>query len=115
MGIRAKNYDDERKLDLIFHALADQTRREMVRLVAAKERTISELAVPFDMSLPGASKHIKVLEGAGIVQRTVTGRTHTCRLNMTSMTAAIKWMNFYEQLWDMQFDALERALEEEEV
>ncbi|RXZ80407.1 transcriptional regulator [Paenibacillaceae bacterium] len=86
----------------------------MIRLVAAQERTISELAAPFAISLAGVSKHIKVLEGAGLIDRTVIGRTHWCYLNPASMQAASKWMSFYEQLWEMQFDALERALGQDE-
>lgn len=83
----------------------------MVRLIAARERTVSELAAPFDMSLAAASKHIKVLERAGLLQRTVQGRTHTCRLEAESLSAATRWLRFYERLWDKQFDALERELE----
>jgi DNA-binding transcriptional ArsR family regulator len=97
-------------LDSIFHALADPTRREMVRLIAAHERTVSELATPFDMSLAAASKHIKVLERAGLLQRTVTGRTHSCRLNSETLAIATRWLKFYEHFWNNQFDVLEREL-----
>jgi DNA-binding transcriptional ArsR family regulator len=114
MSVKRATDDNEKKLNLVFHALADPTRREMVRLVAVQERSVSELAAPFDISLAGVSKHIKVLEGAGIFYRTIIGRTHTCRLNPSSMTVASKWLKFYERLRDMQFDALERALEQED-
>lgn len=100
----------EENLDNIFHALADSTRREMVRLISERERTVSELAAPFDMSLAAASKHIKVLERAGLLQRTVKGRTHICRLDAESLSAATKWLRFYERFWNKQFDALEREL-----
>ena len=69
------------KLNEIFHALADPTRREIIHMMAQKERTVSELAEPFDMSLAAISKHIKVLERANLVERSVTGRTHICSLN----------------------------------
>jgi DNA-binding transcriptional ArsR family regulator len=98
-------------LDTIFYALSDATRREMVRLMAVQERTVSELAAPFDMSLAAASKHIKVLERAGLLRRTVRGRTHTCRLDPESLSAATKWLRFYERFWNTQFDALERELQ----
>lgn len=97
-------------LDHIFQALADPTRREIVRLIAFRERTVSELAAPFDMSLAAISKHIKILERAGLLERTVKGRTHTCRLNPKSLSTAAEWLRFYERFWNRQFDALEREL-----
>jgi DNA-binding transcriptional ArsR family regulator len=103
-----KQNDDN--LDSIFHALADPTRREIVRLIAFQERTVSELAEPFEMSLAAISKHIKVLERAGLLERTVKGRTHTCRLNAESLSTATEWLRFYERFWNRQFEALEREL-----
>ncbi|GGJ76600.1 ArsR/SmtB family transcription factor [Virgibacillus salexigens] len=98
------------KLNEIFHALADSTRREMVRMMAQKERTVSELAEPFDMSLAGISKHIKVLERAKLVERSVNGRTHLCRLNTESLSQATEWLRFYEKFWNNRFDLLESEL-----
>jgi DNA-binding transcriptional ArsR family regulator len=95
------------RLDAVFHALADPTRRKMLRNLAGQERTVSELAAPFQMSLAAASKHIKVLERAGLVRRSVMGRTHTCRLNAKPLAAAGKWLSFYERFWDERLDALE--------
>ncbi|WP_213616172.1 ArsR/SmtB family transcription factor [Paenibacillus lactis] len=103
-------HNDEKQLDHIFHALADPTRRQMVRMIASRERTVSELAEPFDMSLAAASKHIKVLERSGLLERTVQGRIHTCRLNGDVMARALEWLRFYERFWTRQFDALEREL-----
>ncbi len=77
-------------LDSIFRALADSTRREIVQLIGSKEHTVSEIAEPFDVSLAAISKHIKVLERAGLIDRTVKGRTHTCRLNPDSLSMAVK-------------------------
>lgn len=103
-------HNNEEQLDHIFHALADPTRREMVRMIAAQEMTVSELAEPFDMSLAAASKHIKVLERSGLLERSIHGRTHTCRLNPSVMSRALEWLQFYERFWTRQFDVLEREL-----
>ncbi|WP_240508161.1 ArsR/SmtB family transcription factor [Virgibacillus indicus] len=97
-------------LNYIFHALADSTRREMVHMMAQKERTVSELAEPFDMSLAGISKHIKVLERANLVERSVNGRTHICHLNTESLSQATEWLRFYEKFWSNRFDLLESEL-----
>lgn len=101
---------DPRVLDGIFRALADQTRREMLRRLATGERTISELAEPCDMSFAAASKHVRVLERAGLVRRTVRGRTHTCRLEPKPLAAAQKWLAFYQRYWTTRLDALETML-----
>lgn len=98
------------RLDAVFHALADRTRRAMLRRLARQERSVGELAAPFRMSLAGASKHIKALERAGLVRRTVKGRTHTCRLAPAPLSAAHEWLQFYERFWGERLDALERAL-----
>lgn len=98
------------RLDDVFHALTDATRRQMLRSLAMRERTISELAEPFDMSLAAASKHVKVLERAGLVRRTVQGRTHYCRLDPKPLASAQEWLSFYEKFWNERLDALEAAL-----
>src|SRR5204862_4773474 len=74
-------------LDAVFHALADPTRRAMLGQLAQRELTIGELATPFSMSFAGASKHVRVLENAGLVKRTVQGRTHTCRIAAAGLEA----------------------------
>ena len=79
----------------------------MVHMLAQKERTVSELAEPFDMSLAGVSKHIKVLEGANLVERSVNGRTHICRLNAESLSQATEWLQIYEEFWSNRFNLLE--------
>jgi DNA-binding transcriptional ArsR family regulator len=98
------------RLDRVFHALTDPTRRHMLRTLAARERTISELAAPFDMSLAAASKHVKALERAGLVRRTVQGRTHYCRLDPKPLAGAAEWLRFYERFWTERLDALEELL-----
>ena len=97
-------------LDAVFHALADPTRRSMLQRLSQGEFTIGELAAPFRMTFAGASKHVKTLELAGLVHRTVQGRAHVCRLNPESMAEAFEWMRFYEQFWSGRLDALEREL-----
>lgn len=100
-------------LDSIFHALSDPTRREMLHSLARKERTVSELAAPFRMSLAAASKHVKVLENAGLIRRTVQGRTHVCRLAPEPLADAHEWLRFYERFWNERLDTLERELKAE--
>ncbi len=99
------------RLDGIFHALADRTRREMLQRLSQQERTITELAQPFEMSLAAVSKHVKVLERAGLVQRTVQGRTHICRLAPEPLSQAQEWLRFYETFWNERLDALEAFLQ----
>ncbi|MHB2266705.1 ArsR/SmtB family transcription factor [Aliihoeflea sp. PC F10.4] len=97
-------------LDTVFHALADTTRRAMVERLASGPHTIGDLAAPFDMSLAGASKHIRVLEGAGLVRREVQGRTHKCSLNPARLRDARDWIARYEKFWNERLDALEALL-----
>lgn len=99
-------------LDGVFQALADPTRRAMLRTLAEGERNIGQLAHPFDMSFAAASKHVRVLERAGLVRRRVEGRQHLCRLESTPLAAADEWLRFYERLWTKSFDALDAILRE---
>jgi len=96
---------------MVFRAIADPTRRAMLRSLAAKPRTVGELAEPFAMSLAAASKHIQMLERAGLLRRTVTGRTHVCRLDARPLLAGAEWMRYYEQFWTERLDALEAQLQ----
>jgi len=98
------------RLDHVFRALADSTRRAMLRRLASQERTVSELAQPFSMSLAAASKHIKALEKAGLLRRTVRGRVHYCRLNPQPLAHADDWLRSYQRLWDQRLAALEALL-----
>jgi DNA-binding transcriptional ArsR family regulator len=97
-------------LDRVFHALADPTRRAMLRELAVGERNISELAAPFRMSFVAASKHVRVLESAGLVRRRVVGRSHICRLEPAPLAAAEEWLRFYAHFWGERFDALDVLL-----
>jgi DNA-binding transcriptional ArsR family regulator len=102
-------------MDAIFHALSDETRRRMLRDLAAGERTVSELAEPHPMSLAAASKHIKVLEKAGLLRREIRWRTHVCHLEAAPLRRAHDEIAFYEQYWTRRLDALERLLREEDA
>lgn len=97
-------------LSAVFHALSVPTRRQMLRLLSTGERSVGELAKPFRMSFAGASKHVQVLERAGLVRRTVSGRTHLCRLDAARLAAAQRWLNFYRRFWTERFDALDALL-----
>ena len=107
--------DKSVRLDAVFHALSDATRRAMLRSLARSASTVGELAAPFDMSLAAASKHIKVLERAGLVQRTVQGRVHQCRLDARPMHGGMEWIRHYEKFWNERLDALESALAAEDA
>lgn len=87
----------------------------MLRDLTRGERTVSQLAEPFAMSLAAASKHIKVLENAGLIHREVRGRTHLCRLVPGPLASAHQWLAFYEHFWTHRLDALDRLLREEDA
>lgn len=101
-------------LDAVFHALSDATRRSMLRELSEGERSIGALAAPFSMSFAGASKHVKVLERAGLVRRRVVGRTHYCRLEAAGLAEAQGWLSYYERLWNRRLDVLEALLRAED-
>ncbi len=107
--VEQQSYD----LTPVFHALGDATRRRMLNELAQGERTVGQLAEPFAMSLAAASKHIKVLERAGLIQREVRGRSHICRLDPGPLATAHDWLGFYERFWTGRLDALDRLLREE--
>ena len=103
------------QLNSVFHALGDATRRRMLRELASGERTVSQLAEPFAMSLAAASKHIKALENAGQIHREVRGRTHLCRLAPGPLANAHQWLSFYERFWTIRLEALDRLLRNEDA
>jgi DNA-binding transcriptional ArsR family regulator len=100
----------ESRLDAVFRALGDPTRRLMLRRLAQGEQTVGQLAEPFSMSLAAASKHIKALEGAGLISREVLGRTHVCTLNADPLRDADEWLRHYETFWAASLDRLEALL-----
>lgn len=101
-------------MDQIFHALGDATRRHMLRDLAGGERTIGQLAAPFAMSFAAASKHVKVLENAGLIRREVRGRTHLCSLEPGPLASAHEWLSYYERFWTERLDVLDRLLRQED-
>jgi DNA-binding transcriptional ArsR family regulator len=102
-------------LNEIFHALSDDTRRAMLRDLAMGERSVGELAKSHPMTLAAASKHIKVLEQAGLVSREVRWRTHICRLSPLPLKRALDEIAFYERFWTERLDTLERLLLEDDA
>jgi DNA-binding transcriptional ArsR family regulator len=101
-------------LDRTFAALSDATRRALVmRLAQEPGLSVSELAAPFEMSLPAIMKHLDVLSDAGLLQRTKTGRTVACRLEAEPMRDAFEWLNRYEKFWSDRLSSLATYLEEE--
>jgi DNA-binding transcriptional ArsR family regulator len=102
------------QLDIVFHALGDATRRRMLGDLMEGERTVSQLAEPFSMSLAAASKHIKVLENAGLIRREIQGRVHLCRLDPGPLATASQWLGVYERFWTGRLDILDQLLREED-
>jgi DNA-binding transcriptional ArsR family regulator len=103
------------EMNSVFHALGDATRRRMLRKLAGGEQTVGELAKPFAISLAAASKHIKVLENAGLIRREVRGRIHMCRLDPGPLASAQEWLSFYEQFWTDRLNVLDRLLREDDA
>ncbi len=99
-----------RQLDPIFAALADPTRRLILSRLMRGEATVGEVAGLFDTSLPAVSKHIKVLEQAGLVTRRKEGRVHHLRLVAAPLQSAAEWLEQYRWFWEAQFDSLDRFL-----
>lgn len=99
-------------LDTTFSALSDSTRRNILARLAEGPATVSEIAEPFDISLPAISRHLRVLEQAGLMTRKVEGRVHTCRLNAQPLREASGWLGAYQDFWEGQFDSLAQFLAE---
>jgi len=103
----------ENRLDTTFHALADPTRRGMLANLALGEKSIGELAEPFAMSFAGASKHVKVLEDAGLIARRRQGRTHLVRIEAKPLEEAERWLRQWEKFWTVRLDRLEALIEQD--
>jgi|SRR5579859_8168297 len=99
------------RLDVVFSALADPTRRAILERLARSEASVTELAAPFEMSLPAISKHLRILEHAGLIAREKEGRIHHMRLAAAPMKDAAEWLEHYRRFWDDQFDNLAAFLE----
>jgi DNA-binding transcriptional ArsR family regulator len=101
----------EDRLDAVFHALGDRTRRALLARLAKRPAMITELAEPFDISLPAVSKHIRVLENAGLVRRAVDGRMHQCSLNSAPLATVEDWLRHYRDFWQSSLESLARYVE----
>jgi DNA-binding transcriptional ArsR family regulator len=99
-------------LDATFAALADPTRRAILARLASGEASVNELAEPFDMTLPGVSKHLKVLERAGLISRGRVAQSRPCRLEAAPLREAADWVEGYRRFWEESFDRLEDYLRE---
>ena len=99
-------------LGATFAALADPTRRAILARLASGEASVNELAEPFDMTLPGVSKHLKVLERAGLISRGRVAQSRPCRLEAAPLREAADWVEGYRRFWEGSFDRLEDYLTE---
>ena len=104
-------YSDE-ELDRVYAALSSSARRGLIGLLASSSARVTEVADNFDMSLAGVSKHIRVLEDAGLVQRKVQGREHMLRLDPVPLADAASWLSSYQRFWERRLDVLDSSLRE---
>ena len=104
----------ENRLDATFQALSDPTRRGMLASLALGEKSIGELAEPFRMSFAGASKHVKVLEEAGLIARRKVGRTHLISIDAKPLEEAERWLRQWERFWNASLDRLQALVEAEQ-
>ena len=100
----------QQQLDRAFGALAHPIRRGILARLATGEATVSELAKPFKVSAPAISKHMRILEDAGLLSRRKQGREHRCRLEAKRMQEAERWLELHRTFWNERLDALERYL-----
>jgi DNA-binding transcriptional ArsR family regulator len=101
-----------RDLDAVFAALADPTRRAILSRLAGGEASVNEIAAPFEISQPAVSRHLKVLEQAGLIERDVDRQRRPARLKAEPMAAAVRWLEEFKQFWSSSFDQLDDLLEE---
>jgi len=102
----------EEQLDSVFAALADPTRRRILSRLASGEKSVTELAEPFEMSMPAVSKHLKVLERAGLIERSREAQWRPCKLNAEPLKEASDWIERYRKHWEERFDRLDAYLKE---
>jgi DNA-binding transcriptional ArsR family regulator len=99
-------------LDAIFAALADPTRRAILSRLVAGEASVNEIAAPFEISQPAVSKHLRVLERAGLIERDIDKQRRPARLKAAPMAAAVRWLEEFKQFWSSSLDQLDDLLEE---
>lgn len=112
MQLRGHDKAAPARLDATFAALADPTRRAILARLASGEASVMELAAPFDMSQPAISKHLKVLERAGLISRGRDAQRRPCRLEARALKDATEWLDAYRRFWEERFDKLDTLLEE---
>ena len=100
----------DKQLDLVFHALADSTRRSLLKKLKGPEVCVTDLAAHYDVSLNAISKHLKVLEKANLIDRNIVGRVHLCKMNPKKLKDIEKWMLPYKKFWEKGLDNLEQYL-----
>jgi DNA-binding transcriptional ArsR family regulator len=110
--MQSSGYESPQHLDATFAALADPTRRAILARLASGEASVMELAEPFEMSQPAISKHLKVLERAGLISRGRDAQRRPCRLEAKAMAEANQWLETYRRLWEQSFQQLDALLEE---
>lgn len=102
-------------LDQVFFALSDGTRRAILSRLAEGPTTIGELAKPFEISSPAISKHMKILENAGLIERRISGRQHHCTLSTAALKTAEDWINFHRRFWQSRLEFLEDLLKNQQL
>lgn len=100
----------EQQLSAIFSALSDPTRRAMLARLGREDMSVKDLAEPFSISKSAVTKHVKVLEKSGLLNRTVEGRVHKCRLQAETLQQVSEWVEFYSKFWNTKLDSLENYL-----
>ncbi len=105
-------YQNNPNLDAVFAALADPTRRSILARLSKGDASVGELAAPFDMSQPAVSKHLKILEGAGLISRGIDKQRRPARLNAKPMAKAVSWLEEFRAFWTGSFDQLDDLLED---
>ncbi len=103
------------ELNDVFFALADPTRRAIIGRLAEGPARVGELAEPFDISAPAISRHMKILGRAGLIERSVVGREHHCRLHKQALKEAEDWLNYHREFWEARLDELENLLQQEQA
>lgn len=112
LKVQANRRSNEDRLDAILHALSDRTRRALLKRLAAGPAMVGELARPIDMTRVGVSKHLRVLEKARLISRTIDGRVHRCALTPGPLQEVERWLTNYRAFWNERLDALARYAEE---
>ncbi|MGB9143741.1 MAG: metalloregulator ArsR/SmtB family transcription factor [Aestuariivirga sp.] len=104
----------ETRLDKVFQALSDSTRRSILRRISRRELTVSEIARPYELTFAAVSKHLKVLQQARLIDRRKDGSFQMISLNPEAMKSADQWLRFYQQFWTTRLETLKSLLEDEE-